>query len=306
MTGTADSRVLLSESEIFRRIDRCPKLGSLRSISSALSDLVNSENSYTSEIAEIIQKDPTLTARLLKLVNSVFFGLAHKVTNVEEAIFYLGMRQIKELALATPVIEDFSKLNKVSANADWETFWQHCIGSAMLTRELLAVAHVSISGDSDYISGLVHDVGKLVMAFVFPEQFNEVHSLGFSSPNDVCNYEREILGMDHSQIGAYYLEHHHLPEQVVEGVRYHNSPIDAPNCSKMCAAIQIADYMMRSVGVLGVESVHPIEPNSWENLEAWNVLFPEVNDEKSLGLASIQKSLQHMPSALKHMVAQKD
>src|ERR1700750_1800756 len=99
-TVPVPSARLYSDAEITKRIDACPKLASLQSINRALAGLVNSEQSFNSQIAEIIRRDPSLTARLLRMVNSVYFGLTAKVNNIEEAVFYLGLRQIRELSMA--------------------------------------------------------------------------------------------------------------------------------------------------------------------------------------------------------------
>ncbi|HTO04128.1 MAG TPA: HDOD domain-containing protein, partial [Opitutus sp.] len=109
-SATSVSQSPFTDDVIRRRIDSCPKLGSLQSINRALSDLVNSEQSLNSQIAEIIRRDPSLAARLLRMVNSVYFGLSTRVNNIEEAVFFLGLRQIRELSMATPVIEELEKL----------------------------------------------------------------------------------------------------------------------------------------------------------------------------------------------------
>lgn len=302
MSNVASAKERLGEAEILRRINQCPKLGSLRSISSSLSKLVAGENTFTTEVAEIISKDPTLTSRVLKLVNSVFFGLAHKVSSVEEAVIYLGFRQLRELAFATPVIEDFSKMNQGSVKADWSAFWEHCIGTAMLTRELMATAKVPVGDDADYISGLVHDVGKLVMASVFPDEFNEIHSREFSSPEALCAFENDLLGFDHAEIGSLYLKNHQLPDLILCAVRNHNTPSATQVCSKLSAAIQIADYMLRSIGVVGIENVQNIELVQWEVTEGWSILFPEINNETLSRISAIEKSLLQLPDVLRSMV----
>ena len=93
------------------------------------------ENRYTAQIAEIIRRDPSLTSRLLRLVNSVYYGLSTPVNSIEEAVFYLGVRQIRQLVTVTPVIEDFQKLTLQCA-FPWREFWQHCIGTAIMTHEI--------------------------------------------------------------------------------------------------------------------------------------------------------------------------
>src|SRR3954470_14424830 len=137
------SATRFSETEIKRRIEACPKLASLQSIDRALSELVNAEQSLNSQIAEVIRRDPSLSARLLRMVNSVYFGLSARINNIEEAVFFLGLRQIRELSLATPVIEDLERLQVPAAGPlPWKDLWAHSIGTAILTRELLASTHL--------------------------------------------------------------------------------------------------------------------------------------------------------------------
>src|SRR5678815_1697308 len=160
----------LDRNQIETRLKNCPRLPSLSTINSALRELLSSDRRYTSQISEVIRRDPSLTARLLRLVNSVYFGLTTPVNSIEEAVFYLGVRQIRQLAVVTPVIEDFQKLAGSTA-FQWREFWQHCIATAILTRELTS-SMMRLEDESDYVAGLVHDVGRIVMASAFQNHFN--------------------------------------------------------------------------------------------------------------------------------------
>jgi len=141
---------------IIEKVKSCPRLPSLRSIETALRELLHADNRFTTQISEVIRRDPSLTARLLRLVNSVYYGLTSPVNSIEEAVFYLGVRQIRQLAVVTPVIEDFQKLAGGTA-FQWREFWQHCIATAILTRELTS-SIMRLDDESDYVAGLVHDV----------------------------------------------------------------------------------------------------------------------------------------------------
>ena len=125
----------LTREQIELRLRHCPRLPSLGSINSALRELLNADQRYTTQVAEIIRRDPSLTARVLRLVNSVYYGLSTPVNSIEEAVFYLGVRHIRQLVMVTPIIEDFQKLAG-QAPFPWREFWQHCIGTAILTREV--------------------------------------------------------------------------------------------------------------------------------------------------------------------------
>jgi HD-like signal output (HDOD) protein len=295
----------LTDEIIKKRIEGAPRLASLRSINMALSELVYAENSFTSQIAEIIRRDPSLTSRLLKLVNSVFFGLSQRVNNIEEAIFYLGLRQIRELALATPIIEDFDKLDSGFDKNSWHKLWQHSIGTGILTREILSIAGVKFEDDTDYIVGLVHNVGKIVCASVFPDEFSKIQEITCNSTEEVCKLEKDLIGWDHAAIGAYFLEKHHLGPEIVEPVRYHNTPGQAEEEGYMqtAAAVQIADHMARSVGIEGLENTEKPEEGSWTELEGWKILFEELDEEDvEVKKSALETTINRLPKVLKGMV----
>ena len=163
----------LDLKDITKELAHTPSLPSLSSINKALQGLLMAEQRYSAQISEIIRRDPSLTSRLLRLVNSVYYGLTTPVNSIEEAVFYLGVRQIRQLTMVTPIIEDFQRLTRQCA-FPWRDFWLHCIGTAILTREVISSVHAP-ADDSDYVAGLVHDVGKIVMAWSFPEHFTEIH-----------------------------------------------------------------------------------------------------------------------------------
>ena len=164
----------MSEVELRQRIEACPKLASLRSIHGALADLLRNHHSQASQFAEIIARDPSLTSRLLRMVNSVYFGLGTQVGTIEDAVLYLGLRQIRSLALATPVLEDMSAMGADRPQVSWRDFWLHTLACAFATRDLLNQSEVAIDDDTDYITGLLQNVGKVVMAKAFPAEFAQL------------------------------------------------------------------------------------------------------------------------------------
>src|SRR5579864_8322314 len=189
----------LDPKRIRSQVESCPALPSLGSISKALQDLLFAEQRFSTQISEVIRRDPSLTARLLRLVNSVYYGLSSPVNNIEEAVFYLGVRQIRQLTMVTPIIEDFQRLTHQCA-FPWREFWQHCIGTAIITREIIGSVQAP-NDESDYVAGLVPDVGKIVMAWAFPEHFAEIHRQAIAANEDLLVIEKEILGLDHGEVG---------------------------------------------------------------------------------------------------------
>jgi putative nucleotidyltransferase with HDIG domain len=291
----------LDFKNIERQLARCPSLPSLGSVNKALQGLLLTEQRYTAQIAEIIRRDPSLTSRLLRLVNSVYYGLSTPVNSIEEAVFYLGVRQIRQLAMVTPIIEDFQRLTKQCA-FPWREFWQHCIGTAILTREVTTAVQFA-SDESDYVAGLVHDVGKIVMAWTFPDHFTEIHRLAGQGATDLTVIETEVLGIDHAELGALYLERHRLPEIMIKAARFHHHPETANDYAPTIAAVQIADLLLRSEKIGFSGNCVPVTREQCFTASGCKVLFPNIKDgENAIAQASLSRTLELIPNMLEGMV----
>lgn len=266
-----------TKEEICRRLNGCPKLPSLQTVNFALLKIVNAEESMSSQIASVIRADPSLSSRLLRMVNCVYFGLSAHISSLEDAIFFLGLRRLRELALATPIIEELERLQSTKIPARlWKELWAHSVGTATLARDILRASGAAGDDDTHYLAGLLHNVGKIVMAHCFPDQLMTVASTPLATTGDACALERELIGWDHTQIGAYFLERHQLAEELVFAVRYHTEPERAPCHHFFAAAVQLADHLTRHAGVqAGFEMTEPVAADSWVNLSGWKILYGE-------------------------------
>jgi HD-like signal output (HDOD) protein len=291
----------LDESEIARRLATCPALPSLGSISKALRSLLQADLRYTAQISEIVRRDPSLTSRLLRLVNSVYYSLTTPVQSIEEAVFYLGVRQIRQLALVTPIIEDFQRLT-VRCAFPWRDFWLHCIGTAIMTREVIASVQAPLD-EGDYVAGLVHDLGKIIMAWSFPRHFAEIQRRSKEQPANLLEIEKDVLGMNHTDLGAIYMTSHGLPDLMIEAAKFHHRPQAATNGIVIVAAVQVADLLVReaNIGFSG-------DPSrvTWDDVMAapgWEILFPNSSEaEAGIARATLSRSLQQLPSILENLV----
>lgn len=298
---TRDKLHRLERGEVIRRLSQCPSLPSLSSINKALQGLLLAEQRYSAQISEIIRRDPSLTSRLLRLVNSVYYGLSTPVNSIEEAVFYLGVRQIRQLTMVTPIIEDFQKLSSQCA-FPWRDFWQHCIGTAILTREVMSILQVP-PDESDYVAGLVHDVGKIAMAWSFPDHFAEIHRQAEAGTRELVEIEEEILGMDHGEVGALYLEQYHLPDLMIKAARFHHKPEAADDHQMIIASVQIADLLMRSAQIGCSGNYVPVTRETCLKASGWKVLFPNAADaEQAIARASLNRSLERLPHVLEGLV----
>jgi HD-like signal output (HDOD) protein len=160
-----------------------------------------------------------------------------------------------------------------------------------------------VDDEIDYLVGLLHNLGKIVMAYAFPKELQIISSQTVRTPSEVCALERSVIGWDHAQIGAYFLEHHHLAEEIVFAVRYHNEPEAAPRHQYFASAVQVADYLVRHIGIAsGFEKVDPVPEESWTSLSGWKILYDEDRPETKIARASLAKTLRSLPEILSGLI----
>jgi HD-like signal output (HDOD) protein len=185
----------------------------------------------------------------------------------------------------------------------WKDLWTHSIASAIMTREILGATALHIDDDTDYLVGLLHNIGKVIMASAFPQELNQLMAEAHGTPFDVCAREREIIGWDHAQIGAYYLSRHNVSEEIVFAVQYHNAPETAPRHQLFAAAVQVADYVVRNASISGgFERVERIEDDAWTQLTGWRILFGDGETESLLARGAIANTLRRLPSMLEGLL----
>jgi putative nucleotidyltransferase with HDIG domain len=290
----------LNLRKIENRLKGCAALPSLGSIDTALKELLSADQRYTSQIAEIIRRDPSLTSRLLRMVNAAYYGISKPIKNVEEAVFFLGVRQVRQVVMVTPIIEDLQRLAG-NYRFRWREFWQHCIGVALMSREVIDLVQAP-NEEVDYVAGLIHDVGKIVMASTFPEHFVEICRRR-TTALDLLELEREILGMDHTELGAAYIKRQKLPDVFVETVQFHHKPESAENHGKIVAAVQVADFLVRQANIGDSGNRAEVTDDSWVESGGWKILFGhQTPGESAITRASLKRSLDGIPHMLEGLV----
>jgi len=301
VTTTLPAPARLDRNQIEQRLRNCARLPSLSSINLTLKELLNAEHRYTSQISDVIRRDPSMTTRLLRLVNSVYYGLSSPVSTIEEALLYLGVRQVRQLATVTPVIEDLQKLAG-PGSFPWREFWQHCLGTAVLSHEMVEGVRFS-SDEVAYVSGLLHDVGKIVMAAVFPDHFAHIQRRVMDPPQDLLLLEHEVLGMDHGELGGFYLQNHYLPDVIVESARFHHTPERATCDPQTVAAVQLADHLVRYACIGRSGNPSEVTEDQWLQLSGWGIFFPlNTEQEKTIARANLKRTLERLPSILESFI----
>lgn len=236
-------------------IDNVEKLYSLPTIYHQLDAAINDPHSSTAQIGNIISEDTSLTARLLKLANSAFFNFPSKVDTITMAVSIIGTRQIRDLALATSVIEMFDGIPEDVINM--ESFWQHSIACGVSARVLGMMRH-SNNVETFFVTGLLHDLGSLAIYSQAPKAAKKILDYVKGKQIALSDIEKKVMTADHSIVGSMLLKKWKLPHHLVEAVQHHHNPSAALTSSDLCDTIHIADVI--STGLCLGNSGDPMVP----------------------------------------------
>jgi len=146
---------------------------------------------------------------------------------------------------------------------------------------------------------LVHDVGKIAMAAAFPRHFTAVHRRLAAGPEDLLAVETAVLGLDHTELGACYLELHDLPRFMIETARYHHASQKAEEHGEIVAAVQLADLLVRYAQIGGSGNTAEVREEDWQEATCWEILLPGQEEmEAGITRASLKRSLESLPIIL--------
>jgi HD-like signal output (HDOD) protein/CheY-like chemotaxis protein len=205
-------------------VSQLPSVPSLPTLYVQITDALQKEDGTLSEVARIISQDMGMCAKMLQLVNSAFFGLPCRVSSPAQAVSLLGLDNVKALVLSIGI---FSQLDP-GLLCDMSSLWEHSFKTAMYAKAISTAQGAdwadSKAGDSAFTAGLLHDIGKLVLACSMPGKYQLVLLKLDSRGGDASSLEQEIFGCTHGQIGAYLMGLWGLPDMIVETVGWHHIP----------------------------------------------------------------------------------
>lgn len=219
-----------------------------------LLNLLDNPDTDASEIEKILRYDPGLTANVLKLTNSAYFGFPSKVGSIKHAVVLLGLRRIVQLVIASCVN---AVMGKAVPGYDLSSgeLWRHSIAVSVAAEGLIKELNLPAS-DEIFTAALLHDVGKLILGSFLKddlEQIERVASRGI--PFEAA--EQEVLGTDHAEIGAEILKNWSLPSEIVSAVRWHHTPDSAPETNTLIDVVHVANVLCLMIGVgVGREGLH--------------------------------------------------
>ncbi len=211
------------EKSVIDRISTLKDLPSLPHILVKLMEACQDENGCLADIADILTNDPSLCTKVLRLVNSAYYGLGGKVESIDQAVAYLGTNAVKNIAICSSVYQVFNS-RKGSNDFNLKIFWWHSLKCALLSR-IFAKKIAYDSPDEAFVAGLLHDIGKLVLWVNYSDNYTELIKKYGNRP-DLLAAGESRLGATHSQIGGWLLDRWKFQSFVADSALYHHEPLE--------------------------------------------------------------------------------
>jgi len=286
-----------NESKIRKMIQGINQISTLPMIYARINELIDNPTSSASNVGKIISGDQGLTVRLLKLVNSAFYGFPSKIDTVSRAVTIIGFKQLRELVCATSVLGMFKDLgNDVSLNM--EDFWKHSIACG-LTSRILAIYGRQENPESFFVAGLLHDIGRLILLEKYSEKYKTVFSVANEKNLLVFEAEMDIFGFTHAAVAKELVSFWNLPHNLQGAVGYHHEPGRVEDNSTYADIVHIADILVHAneIGSSGERFIPPLVPDAWKKVglkksilePAFENLHEQFQDTYSFIMGSMER-----------------
>ena len=240
-------------------------LVSLPEVCVRINEMIEDPNSTADSIGKFISQDPALTVKLLKVANSPFYGFSSEIGTVSKAVAVLGTKQIRDLILATSVSDVFKNMSNELITM--QNFWEHSIFCGLAAR-IIAFESRKAKGEVVFIAGLLHDIGQLIIFSKLPDLAKEALLLSVEGPEGISliEAEQQIIGLDHSQVGAELIKHWKLPLALQECVEFHHDPTKAKVAPVEVAIIHLANIIacMGETDSIDEKEIAKIDPVVWQ------------------------------------------
>ena len=275
-------RSLLPNEEIREKVSKLDHVPSMPTLYLELTRQLNTSEITLEDIAKTISQDIGMTAQILKMVNSAYFGLPQPTSSIEKAINHLGIEMVKYLALTSGVFSQFEtrKIGGIST----EALWNHSIRTANAAKDIAKSQNAGRQVIEDAMAaGLLHDIGKLVLASSYPDKYEKVGKTAQSKQVEWLVAEREAFGFDHAEVGGYLLGLWGLPNPVVEAVAFHHFPSRGDQ-SRFTAltAVHAADVLVPTqhpsydgIGSSQIDFMYLTKTGQPDTLEIWRKSLQE-------------------------------
>jgi len=237
----------MNREEILTILRGIRNLPTLPDVVTEILRLCDDPEANTRQIARLLEKDPVLTTKVLKLVNSSYFGLSKELFSINQALVLIGYDNLRSMVMSASMLQVFNQESKVGSFSR-KALWKHSVAVGIGARFLAKRAGV---GDPEqaFVAGLIHDVGKVIIDWFFHPQFVEIIALVDRDKCWIRDAEARVMQVTHEEIGSYLASRWNLPDQLKNAIAHHHQPALAGKDAVMAAEVQLSDALIRELDV---------------------------------------------------------
>lgn len=266
-----------SAKDRFREIaESVTGLPTLPKVVTQITNLLQNPRTSADEVGRAITMDQSLSSKVLKLVNSAFYGFPGRINTITHAIVILGFNTVKNIVLTASI---FEKLGGRGGNQsfDLEKFWLHSIGTGVIGKEISKKINFRFQEET-FIAGLLHDIGKIITFKYMPEDFAKVCAAREEQNCLLMEAEKKVMDVTHDEIGGWLGQKWNLPEDLRFAILYHHLPRLGAKHETMVSVIHLADILARALGVgSGGDNRIPVaDPTVWDKLKFSRPLLDKI------------------------------
>ena len=228
------------------KLDKIENLPTLPSVYAEVERLCQNPDVDAGELGSVIEGDPSITLKLLRLVNSAFFGFTRKISAVKDAVSLLGNQTVKNAVLSISIF-NAAQDQKNTAGFDRKQFWQHSAGVGSIARFL--ARQLKIEREDCFTGGILHDIGKVILDGLFSEFYGPVIRAVRRQNIPIFQAEQDEIGLTHTAVGRELAAAWQIPEQLIEVIAHHHKPRDSDRDPELASLIHVADVLCRNAGV---------------------------------------------------------
>ena len=214
-------------------------------VSIRLSKLISDENSDIHDFEKLIRMDPTLVFRLLRLVNSPYYGLQQKVDSISRAVVFIGMKNLRNMVV-TEALKDIFKNTPEEEIFPRKRLWLHCVATSICC-QMIAERIFGQKGENAFLCGILHDIGLIIEDQVSHDLWIQAFKAYEPKVQPITAYEKETVGTDHSAVGYLLAHEWNLPPDVQDGIRSHHKTLNDVSPSSISGIIQTAEYIVTNL-----------------------------------------------------------
>jgi len=220
----------MDEQAILKKIDTIKEIPTLPAIVFELNTYLQDPDASISKVSETIEKDQAMTLKILRLVNSAFYGFQSEISDIQKAVMLLGYNAVRNSIVSLSVIKSFSSVLKLEG-FDIKDLWKHSLAVAVTGKNIAQLTKKE-SPDNCFVAGLLHDVGKIILAQYFQDLFEKAWLASKSEYNSLYEAEINELPVDHTRIGAHLANKWQLPQGLIDTIlRHHDYQPEAENAN---------------------------------------------------------------------------